>query len=512
MGYPATAVDHLSDKAWRLDNLYYIQDKKGDKVKFKMNVAQRYLLDNMWYLNIILKARQRGFTTFIDLYILDECIFNSEVEAGIIAHTMDDAKKIFRRKIQYPYDHLPQEIKDQVYPDGSDSKTEMKWSNGSVVSVGASMRSGTLQYLHISEFGKICAKFPEKAQEIVTGSLETVAVGQIIWIESTAEGRQGYFFDYCKEAQNLQLEEIPLTEMDYKFHFFPWFEDEGYRLKAYHRVNVTKEYADYFKDLKRKYNINLDAEQKAWYIKKANKLGDDMKREYPSTPEEAFEAAIRGAYYSKEISKIRGRKQICRVMHDESLPVHTSWDLGMNDTTAIWFFQYYGNQFRFIDYEEDNGESLQHWARVLRGQAEGMEAKKKYLYGKHLLPHDAAVREMGNDGKKRSQVLEELGFAVTLVQRVQHLNKRGEGIDAVRRLLPMCWIDTVNCDQGIKSLEAYQKEWDEAKGCFRDRPLHNWASNGADAFRQVAQQAAAGFDWQLASDDAYEDMVVEADY
>ncbi len=102
---------NLADKWWRLNNLYYIIDKKGRKVLFHLNRAQRWLYNGMWYMNLILKSRQHGFTTFIAIFILDECLFNDNKEGGIIAHNLDDAKKIFRRKIKYPYDNLPDFIK-----------------------------------------------------------------------------------------------------------------------------------------------------------------------------------------------------------------------------------------------------------------------------------------------------------------------------------------------------------------------------------------------------------------
>jgi hypothetical protein len=223
-----TAKERILDPKWRLNNLYSIVDKKGLKTSFKMNWSQEELYDNMWYCNIILKARQLGISTYVCLLFLDRCLFNSNVSAGIIAHTLEDAQQMFRR-VKFAYDNLPEDLKKLVSAD-NDTSQMLKFSNGSSLRVGTSLRSSTFQYLHVSEFGKICSKYPDKATEIVTGSLNTVAPGQYIFIESTAEGREGYFFEMCKQAQALQDGGKSLSRLDYKFFFFPWFKDLQYTL------------------------------------------------------------------------------------------------------------------------------------------------------------------------------------------------------------------------------------------------------------------------------------------
>ena len=193
--------------------------KQGYKTVFNLNRVQRELFYNSWYCNVILKARQLGISTYICLLFLDRCLFNSNLSAGIIAHTREDAKLLFKH-IKFAYDNLPPEIK-QSRPATIDSAQELVFNNGSSLRVGTSMRGSTLQYLHISEFGKICAKYPDKAQEIITGSLNTIAPGQVIFIESTAEGREGHFYDICKKAEKDKKEAKELSKMSFRFHFFP---------------------------------------------------------------------------------------------------------------------------------------------------------------------------------------------------------------------------------------------------------------------------------------------------
>ena len=459
------AIERLGNAKWRINNLYHVVDKQGRKVKFNLNWAQESLYDSMWYCNVILKARQLGISTFVCLLFLDRCLFNSNQSAGIIAHTLEDAQQLFKR-VKFAYDSLPEHLKDLIQAE-NDTSNMLKFSNGSSLRVGTSLRSSTFQYLHISEFGKICAKYPDKAQEIITGSLNTVAPGQYIFIESTAEGREGYFYDICKRSQNMKDDE--LSKIDFKFHFFPWWKEPGYRIGSTIRMeNDVLEYFDHLSNL----GIPLDYEQKAWYAAREAVQKEDMNREYPSTPDEAWEVSNEGFYYGKYMSIARGEKRIGKVPYEEALPVYTAWDLGYNDSTAIWFFQVLGKEIRLIDYVEGSGESLAHWLGVLKS--------KDYAYEKHLAPHDVMVHEY-TSGMSRQASARKMGINLLPVQKVGII----QGIDAVRNVLNRCWFDEKKCATGIKALENYKKDWDDRNGCWRSNPLHNWASHGSDAFRTL---------------------------
>ena len=293
---PAQRAEELfSDRHWRLNHLYTIRDERGMAIPFRMNATQELLYRQLSHLNIILKARQLGCTTFLQLLLLDACLFNSNVSAGIVAHNREDAEAFFDDKIKFAYDNLDPEIKKAI-PATQDSAKSLTFANGSRIRVGTSLRSGTFQYLHVSEFGKVCAQFPSKAKEIVTGAFNTVHAGQFIAVESTAEGQGGYFHDMVMAAKRHAEQGKELTPLDFKFHFHPWWRDPGYTLDE--PVTVTTADQRYFADLADK-GIRLTDGQKAWYLKKAQVQGEDMKREYPATPEEAFAAAIEGAYYAE---------------------------------------------------------------------------------------------------------------------------------------------------------------------------------------------------------------------
>jgi len=471
----------LADRWWRLNNLYYIIDRYGKRCLFKPNTEQTRLYDEMWYQNLILKARQRGFTTFIDLFLLDAALFVDDTEAGIIAHNREDVSKIFRRKILYPYENLPDLIKD-FRQTKTKSRTEIEFNNNSIVSVGTSMRSGTLNLLHISEFGKVCARYPEKAREIVTGSLEAIhtQTGESLWfIESTAEGKSGYFYDFCKNAQDRDKQKRKPTRSEPKFHFFPWWDNSENETDE--AVPITQTMMDYFVEIEGKIGQKLSNPKRWWYVSKWNILGEDMKRENPSTPEEAFEQAVKGAYFSTQMAKARQDGRICSVPYQPGVGVRTWWDLGMDDTMAIWFTQDIGRELHVIDYYENNGEGFEFYADVLQ--------KREYHYTEHSAPHDISVRELGAGGKSRWESAREIGLNFRRIPRVK---AKIDSINAARRIFPICWFDETKCSKGIERLEGYRKEWNEHLQTYRTTPLHDENSNGADAFQTLAM----GHDFQ----------------
>ncbi len=187
----------------------------------------------------------------------------------------------------------------------------------------------------------------------------------------------------------------------------------------------------------------------------------------------SFAAGIVGAYYAKLLADAERENRIGNVPWEPALPVHTAWDLGIGDSTAIWFVQQTGRELRWIDYHESAGVGLDHYARVL--------GAKPYVYGEHLLPHDAAARELGT-GRTRIEMLASLGIRGRIVAR----HAVDDGIQALRALIPRAWFDAAKCARGLEALRAYRRAWDERLGLFRARPLHDWASHGADAARTAA--------------------------
>lgn len=302
---------NLSNPWWRLNNLYKIQDEKGNLVTFRMRPAQRRLFRNMHNKNIILKARQLGFSTSIDIYLLDQALFTPHLKCGIIAQDKGAAGEIFRTKIAVPFDNLPGWLRATftvVERRSGANGGFILFGHGSSIGVATSFRSGTVQRLHISEHGKICAKYPAKAKELRTGTLNAVAEECIIFDESTAEGVGGDYHSMCMTAIELEQAGLDLTNQDFKFHFYPWYDDPKYSAAVpAGGLRLSKYHLEYFAAVEQRMGITLTGEQKQWYIGKERTQGEEMKQEFPSTPEEAFLTSGRRVFDAIATMRAGGR-------------------------------------------------------------------------------------------------------------------------------------------------------------------------------------------------------------
>lgn len=469
----------LADPWWRIANLYSLITDDGVEIKFTPNEEQRSFYENLWFRNLVLKARQLGFTTLIDIIALDQCLFNENFTAVIIADSIPNAEKIFRNKVRRVYEKLPAIVK-QLCGIKRETTSELIFDNGSSISVTTSARSGTVNFLHVSEMGKIARKYPDKAREIVTGSFEAVPLNGIIIVESTAEGNSGWFYDTCIDSHRAQLAGKHETELDWRLHFYPWWKKGAYSLDP-HGVVIPDGDARYFAMVEERAKRTLSSEQRAWWVKKRQTLKDDMKREYPATVEEAFEQSIDGMIYGKEFLVLRSLGRVGRVLHRPGIVVNSFWDLGVNDINAIWLHQRFGATNRFIKYIWASNEGMGYYWREMTKWAESVNA----VWGKHYLPHDGDARIQGYEVMTRKEILEEAGARnVEIVKRIPDIRT---GIELVKRVLPDSEFDEEGCHDGLKAMESYSREWDDARQTWASHPRHDWASNGADAYRQFAQ-------------------------
>lgn len=488
-------AENLKDPMWRICNLYKIiikgkENEDGEEepslvIQFRPNRAQRRFIKALWYRNIILKARQLGFTTLICILWLDYALFTPNVRCGIIAHDRDSAEIIFRDKVKFAYENLPPSIKAK-FPLANDNASELRFAhNNSSIRVATSMRSGTIHRLLVSEYGKICAKYPDRAEEVVTGSLPAVPLTGIAVIESTAEGREGEFYQMTTKAKAAFEAGKKLSKLDFRFHFFPWWQDPDYHIDPA-TVIVSAEDHQYFDQLEPKIGQRISNEQRAWYVNMRDSTyssnPERMWQEYPSTPEEAFQQSTEGCYYTQQLALARKQGRICRVPYNAYYPVNTFWDIGANDETAIWFHQKVGPANHFIHFYEASGEPFSHFVRYMQ--------ELGYVWGRHYLPHDAAHKRQGKDENKTAEeILHELGLRNTeIVLRTPEVIV---GINQTRDAFSTCYFDEVGCKEGVIHLELYRKKWDARGACWMDHPMHNVHSNGADAFRQFGQIATS---------------------
>ena len=202
---------------------------------------------------------------------------------------------------------------------------------------------------------------------------------------------------------------------------------------------------------------------------------DDARRQmtaeqFAAEYECSFDAAIVGAFYGREVAQAEADGRIGRVPMDRSADVFASWDLGIGDSMAIWVGQIVGREWHWIDYYENSGFALDHYVDWIKALP--------YRVHQHHLPHDGEAREL-QTGKSRKQFLEERGFNVNIVPRHEPM----DGIDAGRLRFNRMWFDAEKCARGIDCLRMYRSEFDDKNQTLRQRPLHDWASHGADAFR-----------------------------
>lgn len=483
----------LADPQKRLFSgaLYKIMIKGDDGeddlvLPFRPNAAQQRFIARLWHRNLILKARQLGFTTLIAVLWLDHALFNANQRCGIIAQDRDAAKIIFRDKVKFAYDNLPAPIRER-FPLLADNADELLFAhNNSSVRVATSLRSGTIHRLHVSEFGKICAKYPDKAQEVITGSIPSVPTNGVQVIESTAEGREGEFFEMVQRSKAMDLSKILLTPKDYRFHFYAWWQEPRYRLDS-RTVSVSIEQHDYFDTVEVLMATTIDPDQRAWYVATitADFSGKEEKmwQEYPSTPDEAFQVGTEGNYYAKDMAILRKRGGVCKVALLD-LPVNTFWDIGNSDGCAVWFHQDLRGEDRFIDYYEAHNENLRHYVKELQDRG--------YLFGTHYLPHDAAHKRLGDYNKSTKQMLQELmpGQRFVVLPRITELIN---GIQQTRKHLKTAYMDEARAKKGIERIEGYRKRFSRADARFTDEPdKANGCSEGADAIRQWAQAKELG--------------------
>lgn len=233
--------------------------------------------------------------------------------------------------------------------------------------------------------------------------------------------------------------------------------------------------------------VEMNWRDNPWFpsVLQQARLEDKEKRPdiYDHVWEGDFMVHIEGSYYGTEMLRAKSDNRISAVPYDRNASIVTAWDLGMADTTSIWFAQFVGKEVHLVDYYENSGMALDHYVSVLR--------EKGYTYDQHILPHDVRVKELGT-GKSRFEVLQNLGLSNVNICPMVAVE---DGIQQVRSMIDRCWFDEKNCERGIDALRQYRRDWDENGKAWRGRPLHNWTSHAADAFRYLAVGYTPAKEW-----------------
>jgi hypothetical protein len=333
----------------------------------------------------------------------------------------------------------------------------------------------------VSEYGRICQRYPDRATEIQTGSLPSVDRHGIICIESTMETPYGIFADMVRNAQQIEQTGRPPSTLEWKLHFASWWDAPEYEADP-DAAYISEIDEAYFYRLEGEIRQPISPEKRAWYVlTRKNLFGDDngkMFSQYPSTLEEAFMVSTDGLWLSSQLARARIERRITRVPWDPSRPVNTFWDIGTGDDTAIWFHQDFGPSQYFIDYLEATSEPPSYYVRELN--------ERPYAYGWHYLPHDAGHRRPGAEHLKTYQdLLRDLGLRNTeLVQRTPYVV---DAIDQLREAFGTYFIDDEKCHLGIRHLDGFSKQWNDKMGTWMPLVAKNGHQHAADAMRQHAQ-------------------------
>jgi hypothetical protein len=444
-----------------LDTYAYIEDKENNiAIRPEWWPEQRRvipeILDNM--LMIVLKARQLGLTWLVCAYVA-WCSITKPLHLSIIISVNEDLAIEFLDRVNFILDRCPNYLKPKIK-----SKTKQQ-----------------LEFLHDDNLVSTIKSLPttEMGAQSKTPNL--------LILDETCKNRM------VKDIYNASLPGIEAAKGQVIMISNSIKEGAGWEF-------TKKVYVDSMNGVNKFKRIFLNWRAKPSrpddFIEKMIQSGmseRDVKENYPETELEAIEERnIRGVYYAQQMSAARQQGRICSVPYVEGSEVYTFWDYGIDDCMSIWFMQQIGLSYRFIDYYENTGMGLLHYAKVLK--------EKGYNYGDHYVPHDFAVREGGGDtdvALSRKETAEKMGISpILIVKRARDTQAVLNGIEAARNLIGQCYFDSVKCSDGITCLDKYHSEWDEDKQVLGLKPEHDQYCHGADSFRTFA----VGYETQVSLD------------
>lgn len=470
----------MGDPLWRLRNIYSITNKAGQVVPFVPNWVQEQLIDDLYVKGerrlLVLKSRKHGVSTLFVLIILDWCYFGANLQASIIDLTHGNASDKLTNIARFAWENLDHDIREKLV---ADSKKRLEFANGSSINAGMQARGGQNQLLHISEWGPIAHEDPERSVEIKTGALPSADEG-IQLIESTFMGGKGGDF-YALIKRTMETPAAQRTAKDFKFRFFAWFQDARNTLEG-ETAWISQAVIKYLADLEAKLGIMLTPGQKMWYFKTKQEQGIFMQREYPSTPEEAFNAPVEGAIYGEIISEIRTAGHIIKFERDRGAPVFALWDLGFNDSMTVWLIQFVGRDVMWLFERTARHETM----AIMMGELDRTEIP---IAG-HFLPHDGGHGNVVSGRVTPKVALEKAGGVnVVVVPRVQNI---WTGINLFRDVLARSWFNVPACEYGISALEAYHTKDQTTDGVTSKDPVHDWSSHPSSAGRVLAEAMELG--------------------
>jgi len=473
----------LSDPLWRIGHLYGIKtEDEGRRLRFTPRAEQweviRALTEHPDQPLYIIKSRRLGMSTALGITLADCAAWSSGFQGSLVDQTQADAERKMSEIIRYAVKSMPAELAERLeFPKANDGELQIVVRGqdaraSSRIFAGKNARGGTNNFLWISEWGPIAANDPRRSTEIRTGALPSARRGRRVVETTWYGGKSGDLWDLVKPI----LERDPNAEG--RVLFFPWHGDP-----ACVRTTgvVTKELEEYFREAAEKVGRKFSREQKLWYGAKQLEQGMFVKREYPTTMEEAMTAPVEGSIYGEALARRRAAGAIGPVEPDAEALVNTSWDLGSPVNTVCWYFQVIGRELRFIDVDLDvDLTAAERVAGMLR---------KGYRFGWHYVPHDAAAKQY--NGRTFAADLEDAGLKNLRI--VPRTADEWVGINHVRQnVLPRAAFRLPQCEVAVGRLEAFRTARETSGGLAKDAPVHDINSHAAAALRTAGEADLAG--------------------
>lgn len=491
----AALHDLLQDPVWRLCNLYQIKDKDGIIAPFNPSPEQCDIINEIHIYGtkrlIILKARQLGMSTVIDLIMADLMIWQEGFSGAVVDQNQTKASLKLTDIIMRAFDTMPPGLRDIftvakknteqfiIYQEPEDgSRDSIVYSD---IFAATSSRGGTKQMLHVSEWGPIQHEDPKRSDEILTGSIPSAERG-IIAVETTwMGGKHGNLWNLVQTAQETLPEHR--TSRDFKLFFFPWYGDKGY-VETGDFSQISAECHKYFDECEARIAElaargimkphKFTPEQKLWYFKVALPMGDKRYSEYPTVLEECFMAPVPGAIYSKMIDGLRAAGRIADFPVSMAHPVFTYWDLGSPKNTRVLYFQFIGREIHIIDHDNLPLTPTERFAHMMA---------KGYNYAWHFLPHDAEAEEYMGDNYQ--QTLNKAGF--TNLRIIPRCRTIWPGINHVIEISNRFVIHRNRCADFVSSMEIYRVKKSTVDGHLTDIIVQGDECHDVDPLRMMAE-------------------------
>ena len=420
--------------------------------------------------------------------MLDHALWNANQTCVIIAQTNKIAEQLLENRVLFAYERMPDLVKHLVPLEKANTE-ELTFKNNSSIRIAVSARGDAVDFLHVSEYGKLVAQYPVKAKEVREGAIQAVTPQGFCHIESTAEGPSGDFYTKCQNAMVLKTSGKKLTTLDYRFIFSGWTDDPVTIHPDPESVPMSDTDLTMFAKMEEELGEPIPLERRAWYVAKRDaEFASDphgMLKEYPTTPEEAFRSTIVGRYYAAALAVMHREGRVVDLPISQHIPVNAMFDLGASDFTTCWLHQRVGSWDHFINYKEEAGVGFLSFIKWIEEQ--------NLVVGKLLLPHDAQALMKGMESPVSLFTMVrnvKPSWDWVVVPRIPSLQA---GIDQVRMEFYQYRIDPTRCKVGLQHLREYQRKYSSLIQGFLPEHLHDEHSHCADAFRQLAQARAHGY-------------------